>query len=66
MITLLRKTLTSHEEDPRYLETLRLQRLAGMYLPFAITMVRIDGVAFRRFTKAEQEEWLSCFIWILK
>jgi hypothetical protein len=65
-ITTLRNLFQAHEADPRFSDTERRYRIAGLYLPFVV--VAVEGAEFIKRDLAEDAkmDWLMCFLWVLR
>jgi len=64
-ILVLRSILAKHECDPRYREEAKQARIAQMYFPYILVLIE-DHTVLQTFPTAEVEEWLICFLYILK
>lgn len=64
-ITTLRSVLASHELDQRSQSPAAQQRICALYFPYVFFLVE-DSSLVREMQVAEKEEWLSCFIYILR
>ncbi|KAL6054781.1 dedicator of cytokinesis protein 7 isoform X5 [Balamuthia mandrillaris] len=64
-ITTLRNLLWKHDSDPRYASQQKKQRVATLYFPF-IVMVLDKVHTIESMDEDEQQDWLICFMWILR
>jgi hypothetical protein len=64
-ILVLRSILSKHECDPRYRDEAKQARIAQMYFPYILVLIE-DHTVLQTFSNTEVEEWLICFLYILK
>lgn len=62
----LRTILASHELDTRYQKRESQQRIAALYFPLLLFMVEDGSVTGRDMVAGEKEEWLSCFLYVVR
>lgn len=62
----LRTILAAHELDTRYQTREAQQRIAALYFPLLLFMVEDGSVTGRDMVAGEKEEWLSCFLYVVR
>lgn len=64
-ISNLRIFLRMHELDPRYQTIRAQQRLSGLYFSYILILVE-DPSVIKGMQQGEKEQWLACFVFLLR
>jgi hypothetical protein len=58
--------LHAHDVDPRYANSEKKARIAGLYFPFVITTIEFHQVLQEYLVYEEKVNWLLCFFYIVE